>query len=169
MEEKKTLLLEGLLPVDVWNTLVILLILFGVGIAVFKGVVAIKDEIEKHRKKKNLSKKDVTEEIADKVMEQLMPKIDERFDAFGKAFDKRFEDIDKKLSDDKELLASHTRQLNEHESRVGKLEGGNNTLCQGMLALLERDPSLNRAAHAMQNYLITGKYNPKDWEAKEET
>lgn len=168
MEEKKALLLEGLLPVDVWNTIIVLIILFGVGMAIFKGIVAIKDEVEKHRKKKNINKKDVTEEIADKVMEQLMPKIDEKFNEFNASFDKRFEDIDKKLSDDKELLASHTRQLNEHEGRVGKLEGGTDTLCQGMLALLERDPALNRAAHAMQNYLITRKYNPKDWEVKEE-
>lgn len=168
MEEKKALLLEGLLPVDVWNTIIVLIILFGVGMAIFKGIVAIKDEVEKHRKKKNINKKDVTEEIADKVMEQLMPKIDEKFNEFNASFDKKFEDIDKKLSDDKELLASHTRQLNEHEGRVGKLEGGTDTLCQGMLALLERDPALNRAAHAMQNYLITRKYNPKDWEVKEE-
>lgn len=168
MEEKKALLLEGLLPVDVWNTIIVLIILFGVGMAIFKGIVAIKDEVEKHKKKKNINKKDVTEEIADKVMEQLMPKIDEKFNEFNASFDKRFEDIDKKLSDDKELLASHTRQLNEHEGRVGKLEGGTDTLCQGMLALLERDPALNRAAHAMQNYLITRKYNPKDWEVKEE-
>ena len=168
MEEKKALLLEGLLPVDVWNTIIVLIILFGVGMAIFKGIVAIKDEVEKHKKKKNINKKDVTEEIADKVMEQLMPKIDEKFNEFNASFDKKFEDIDKKLSDDKELLASHTRQLNEHEGRVGKLEGGTDTLCQGMLALLERDPALNRAAHAMQNYLITRKYNPKDWEVKEE-
>lgn len=165
MEEKKALLLEGLLPIDVWNTIIILIILFGVGMAIFKGVVAIKDEVEKHRKKKNINKKDVTEEIADKVMEQLMPRIDEKFDEFSASFDKRFEDIDKKLSADKETIESHTRQLNDHEGRVGKLEGGNNTLCQGMLALLERDPALSGAAHAMKNYLITGTYNPKDWES----
>lgn len=168
MEEKKALLLEGLLPVDVWNAVIVILALFGVGIAVFKGIILIRDEVKKHKKEKAVSKKDVTDEIADKVMEQLTPKIDEKFNEFSASFDKKFEDIDKKLSDDKELLASHTRQLNEHEGRVGKLEGGSNTLCQGMLALLERDPALNRAAHAMQNYLITGKYNPKDWEAKED-
>lgn len=164
MEERKSLLLEGLLPVDVWNTLVVALILFGVGMAIFKGIVAIRDEIEKHRKKKTLNKKDVTDEIADKVMEQLTPKIDEKFDNFSKSFDKKFEDIDKKLSDDKELLQAHTRQLNVHEDRVGKLEGGTDTLCQGMLALIARDPALTKAAHAMQNYLINREYNPKDWE-----
>lgn len=168
MEEKKTLLLEGLLPVDVWNAIIVILVLFGVFIAVFKGVVAIKEEVEKHKKKKAMNSKDVTDEIADKVMQQLEPKISEKFDEFSTSFDKKFEDIDAKLSSDKEELKSHTTRLNDHEDRVSKLEGGNNTLCQGMLALLERDPALNRAAHAMQNYLITGKYNAKDWEAKED-
>lgn len=164
MEEKRTLLLEGLLPVDVWNTIIVIIILFGVGIAILKGVVLIRDEIEKHKTKKTLTKKDVTDEIADKVIEKLTPQIDAKFKAFETSFDKKFDDIDKKLSADKENIESHTRQLNDHESRVSKLEGGNDTLCQGMLALLERDPALNNAAHAMKNYLITGKYNPKDWE-----
>ena len=164
VEEKKVLLLEGLLPVDVWNTIIVLLALFGVGIAVFKGVILIRDEIENHKKKKNINKKDVTDEIADKVMEQLTPKIDEKFKSFEEKFDERIADIDEKLSSDKESITSHTRQLNDHESRVSKLEGGNNTLCQGMLALLERDAALSHAAHAMKNYLITGTYNPKDWD-----
>jgi hypothetical protein len=33
-----------------------------------------------------------------------------------------------------------------------------------MLALLKRDPELSKAEHAMESYLITGKYNEKDWE-----
>ena len=164
MEEKKSLLLEGLLPVDVWNALIVILILFGVFIAVFKGVVAIRDEVEKRKKKKELGNRDFTGEIATKVMEQLEPKIDEKFTSFEENFNKKFEDIDKKLASDKENIESHTRQLNEHESRVSKLEGGSNTLCQGMLALLEANPALSKSAHAMKNYLITGKYNAKDWE-----
>lgn len=164
LEEKKVLLLEGLLPSDVWNTLVVLLALFGIGIAVFKGIVMIREEIEKHNKKKNINKKDVTDEIADKVMEQLTPQIDEKFKSFEEKIDEKIADIDVKLSSDKADISSHTRQLNDHESRVSRLEGGNNTLCQGMLALLERDAALSHAAHAMKNYLITGKYDPKDWD-----
>ena len=164
MEEKKTMLLEGLLPVDVWNAIIVILILFGVFVAVFKGVVLIRDEIRKGKKEKQVNKKDVTDEIADKVIAQLTPKIDEKFDEFSASFDKKFEDIDTKLSADKEQLKSHTTQLNDHEGRVSRLEGGNYSLCQGMLALLKRDPELAKAEHAMENYLITGKYNEKDWE-----
>ena len=161
--EQKSFLLEGLLPMDVWNFLCVALILFGVFVAILKGVTFIRDEIQKSREKKKLTTKDVTEEIADKVMEKLIPQIDEKFDEFGKSVDKRFEDMDKKLSADKETLTMHTTQLNDHETRVSRLEGGNRALCHGMLALLERDTALAKQQHAMQTYLITGNYNEEDW------
>lgn len=153
------MLLEGLLPVDVWNTIVVLLIMFGVFMAVFKGVVAIRDEIEKRRKKRQLNNMDITDQIALKVMEKLQPKLDEQMSAF----DKRFEEIDRKLDNDKEQLAEHTDQLNDHEKRVSELEDGNKALCHGILALLERDPTLIKAQTAMKNYLIDGTYNERDW------
>lgn len=163
MEGQKSFLLEGLLPVDVWNALVVLLILFGVVVGVLKGIGVIRDEIKKSKDKKTINKKDVTDEIAEKVMEQLQTKLDEKFNEFSTSFDERFDAIDEKLKTDREELKSHTTQLNDHEVRVGKLEGGNWSLCQGMLALIKRDPELSKAEHAMENYLITGKYNPSDW------
>ena len=163
MEEKKALLLEGLLPTDVWNAIIVLLILFGAAVAVMKGISFIRDEIEKSKNKKKMNTKDITDEIADKVMDKLTPQIDTKFDEFNKSFDKKFEDIDTKLSADKEVLKSHTTQLNDHEGRVSKLEGGNFALCHGMLALLERDPNLVKEQKAMKNYLIDGKYNEEDW------
>lgn len=163
LEEKRALLLEGLLPTDVWNALIVLLILFGVFVAVFKGVVAIRDEVDKRKKKKTLNQKDITDEIADKVMEKMQTTIDEKFETLSKSFDKKFDDIDKKLSADKEIIEMHTTQLNDHEGRVSKLEGGNLALCHGMLALLERDPALAKEQRAMKNYLIDGKYKESDW------
>lgn len=163
MEEKKTLLLEGLLPVDVWNAIIVLLILFGVIIAVLKGIKFIRDWMRDSRKEKQVSKVDFTDEIADKVMGKLSPQIDAKFDEFSKSFDKKFEDIDEKLKNDKETLTLHTTQLNDHEERVSKLEGGNLALCHGMLALLERDPNLGKEQKAMKNFLIDGKYNEEDW------
>ena len=163
MEEKKTMLLEGLLPVDVWNAIIVLLILFGVAIALLKGISFIRDEINKAKDRKKLNKKDVTEEIADKVMEKLTPQINNKFKEFSDSVDKKFDDIDSKLSSDKETLTLHTTQLNDHEERVSKLEGGNLALCHGMLALLERDPSLSKEQKAMKNFLIDGKYVEDDW------
>lgn len=164
MEEKRAILLEGLVPVDVWNAIVVLLILFGVFLAVFKGVVLIRDEVKKGKKEKQMNKKDVTDEIAEKVMESLTTKIDEKFEEFSQSMDKKFEDIDTKLKSDREDIRSHTTQLNDHESRVSKLESGNWSLCQGMLALLKQNPGTAKAEHAMENYLITGKYNREDWD-----
>lgn len=160
--------LEGLTLDNIWSFICIAFALIGVFLVVAKFIDQIRKWVKERKEKQALGKTDITKEVADKVVEQIGPQIDEKFKKFETNFNKRFEDIDKKLSDDKELLASHTRQLNEHEGRVGRLEGGTDTLCQGMLALLERDPALNRAAHAMQNYLITRKYNPTDWEVKKE-
>lgn len=160
---EKTMLLEGLLPVDLWNFLVIAVVLFGVGVGVFKGVVLIRDEIRKSKERKQTGRSDFTETIADKVWGKCEPKIDTGFSDISKTMDKRFNDIESKLTSDKEMLNMHTTQLNDHEGRVSRLEGGNRSLCQGILALLERDPELINAQHAMQNYLITGRYNEEDW------
>lgn len=163
MEEKKTLLLEGLLPVDVWNAIIVVLILFGVVVAVLKGVKFIRDWMRDSKKEKQVNKTDFTDQIADKVMGKLSPQIDAKFDEFSKSFDEKFKDIDEKLKNDKETLTLHTTQLNDHEERVSKLEGGNLALCHGMLALLERDPNLGKEQKAMKNFLIDGKYNEEDW------
>ena len=165
MEEKKSLLLEGLLPVDVWNALIVLLILFGVVVAVVKGVAVIRDEVQKSKDKKKINKKDVTDEIADKVFAKVEPQIDEKFNSFEEKFDKKFEDIDRKFANDQADIKLHTTQLNDHEDRVSRLESGDRSLCQGVLALLE-NASLTKQTHAMQNYILTGKYNAADWEAK---
>ena len=162
--EDKAKALEGLLPVDLWNFLVVGLALFGIVVAVVKGIGVIRDEMKKHKEKKEMNKVGVTDEIANKVIDKLTPQIDTKFKEFSDSFDKKFEEIDRKLDNDKETLTSHTTQLNDHEARVSKLEGGNWSLCQGMLALLKQDPSSAKAEHAMENYLITGQYNAKDWE-----
>ena len=81
MEDKKTILLEGLLPTDVWNAIIVLLILFGVIVAVLKGIKFIRDWMRDSRKEKQVNKVDFTDEIADKVMGKLSPQIDAKFDA----------------------------------------------------------------------------------------
>ena len=165
MEEKKTLLLEGLLPADVWNAIIVLLILFGVVIALMKGITFIRDEIQKSKDRKKINTKDITDEIADKVMDKLTPQIDAKFDEFSASFDKKFEDIDTKLTSDREDIRSHTSKLNDHEDRVSRLEGGDRSLCQGVLALLE-NAQLTKQTHAMQNYILSGKYNEADWKTE---
>ena len=112
----------------------------------------VMDVFRKMRDRRKVNKQDITDEIADKVMEKLQPKLDEKF-----------AEIDKRLASDKETLTMHTTQLNDHEERVGQLEGGNKALCHGMLALLEMNPALSNASKAMKNYLIDGTYKEDDW------
>ena len=165
----KSLLLEGLLPVDVWNALIVLLILFGVFIAVFKGVVAIKDEIQKNKAKKELKDTNVIDQIADKVTEKLNSQIDEKFTTFEKNLNDRLTDIDKKLASDKESIEMHTRQLNAQNERVDRLDNDTKALLHGMSALLGHEVDGNsvdrvkRTSTAMKNYLIDRKYKEDDW------
>lgn len=155
--------IEGISPEMLWTFIVVLVGLAALFILGYKVIEILRKEHERKVAKEELSGQDITERIANKVMEKLTPQIDEKFDAFEKSFDKKFDDIDTKLKADKEDIKSHTTQLNDHESRVSKLEGGNWSLCQGMLALLKQNPESAKAEHAMENYLITGKYEPKDW------
>ena len=149
--------LDGISLDSVWSFICIGFALVGVFLVVAKFIDQIKKWIKEHREKQALGKTDITKDVADKVVEQLMPQIDEKFKSFESSFDKRFNDIDEKLASDKATLTLHTSQLNAHESRVSKLEGDTNALCHGMLALLEKDQK-SSAYNAMKNYLIDGVY-----------
>lgn len=153
LEERKTMLLEGLLPTDVWNAMIVLIILFGVFIAAFKGYVMIRDEYRKRLKEKQLNSKDLTEEIADKVMEKLEPKID-----------KKFKEVDEKLANDKLLIEEHTRKLAEHKKRIDEAENGQKALGRCVYVLFSKsngkeptEKQIESANAAMENYLFGGK------------
>lgn len=156
--------LENLTVNNIWNGFVVVVVLALLFFALYKGVIMIRDDVQKRKDKKSLGEQDVTDKIADKVTEKINTQINEKFDEFSKSFDKKFKEIDDKLATDKEDIKSHTKQLNDHESRVGKLEGGNKALCQGMLALLKTNAATSKTEKAMENYLITGEYNKEDWQ-----
>lgn len=169
MEEKKSMLLEGLLPTDVWNAIIVILILFGVFVAVFKGIVLIRDEIRKNKEKKSLHGNTAIDQIATKVTEKINTQIDEKFESFEKKIDEKFEDIDKKLAADKETIEMHTRQLNAQEARVDRLDNDTKALLHGMSALLGHIATGNsidkvkKTNDVMKNYLIDRKYDEEDW------
>ena len=150
--------LEGLTLDNIWSFICIAFALIGVFLVVAKFIDQIRKWVKERKEKQALGKTDITKEVADKVVEQIGPQIDEKFKAFESSIDKKFDDINTKLAADKELLTMHTNQLNAHESRVGKLEGDTNALCHGMLALLEKDEKHSKAYNAMKNYLIDGVY-----------
>jgi len=156
--------IEGISPEMLWTFLIVLVGLATLFLLGHKVIEVLRKEHERKVQRQQLDGQDITDQIANKVMEKLTPQIDEKFDSFEQKFNEKFDDIDRKLSADKETLTSHTTQLNDHESRVGKLEGGNKALCQGMLALLKQSEATSKTEKAMENYLITGEYNKEDWQ-----
>ena len=163
METKEVLRIEGISPDMLWTFMVVLVGLVALFLMGYKVVEVIRKEKQRRQEQQQLAGRDITDRIADKVMDKLTPQIDEKFAEFNRSVDLKFEEIDNKLKSDKDTLTLHTTQLNDHESRVSKLEGANYSLCHGMLALLERDPALAKEQKAMKNYLIDGKYNEEDW------
>ena len=150
--EQEVLKIEGISPSMLWTTLYVIVGICALVILGDKVLDVFRKSKQRRTEREQLQGTDVTDRIADKVMEKLEPKLNEKF-----------EEIDRKLAADKQTIESHTTQHNDHESRVSKLEGGNMALCHGMLALLERDPSLEKEQRAMKNYLIDGKYREDDW------
>ena len=158
MEGEKRLLLDGLLPTDVWNALIVLVVLFGVFVGIFKGVVLIRDEIRKSRERKQLRGVDVTEQIANKVMEKLSPELE-----------KKFAEIDRKLAADKEAIDLQMSELNATKGRVDRLDNDSKALLHGMSALLSHEATGNsidkikKTNATLNNYLIDRKYREEDW------
>ena len=113
---------------------------------------------KKIKQNKQLNGQDITERIANKVMEKLTPQIDAKF-----------ADINKKLADDKEALTMHTGQLNAQKERVDRLDNDTRALLHGVSALLNHIATGNnvdkvkKTNATMNNYLIDRKYNEEDW------
>ena len=145
--------IEGISPQMLWTFLVVLVGLATLFILGHKVIEILRKEHERKVQKQKLAGTDITDQIAEKVMEKLKPELD-----------KKFTEIDRKLAADKELIDLHTRQLNAHEDRVKKLEEGNKALCHGIFALLNHEVTgnsvdkLKKAETGMKNYLIDGIY-----------
>lgn len=157
--------IEGITPDMLWTFMVVLVGLMSLALLCVK----LYNEVKKIRKERHDAKKlegqDITDRIADKVMEKLTPTLDAKFDEISKNFD----DIDKKLAADKEVIEMHTRQLNAQEGRVDRLDNDTRALLHGVSALLGHEIDGNsidrvkRTNDAMKNYLIDRKYKEDDW------
>jgi hypothetical protein len=149
--------IEGISPDMLWTFFVVLVGLMALVVLGHKVIEIMRKEHERKEQKQQLSGDDITERIADAVMEKLQPKLDEKF-----------AEIDRKLAADKEAIELHTTQLNANESRVRQLENGNKALCHGVFALLSHEVNgnsidkLKKAQDGMKNYLIDGVYKEED-------
>ena len=135
--------IEGITPDMLWTALIVLV---GVG-----GLIVLGDKVadvwRKHqaRKKVNSPENKLAEEISQMVIAKMEP---------------RFADIERKFSNDKASIETHSRQIGEINKRVDSLETGQKAQCRGILALLNHElhngnsDEMEEAKKGMDNYLI---------------
>ena len=163
MEQPK---IEGISPDMLWTFCVVLVGLMALVVLVYKVIEIARKEHERKVNRQQMNGEDITDRIADKVMEKLSSQLDEKFEEINR----KFESVDTKLANDKETIEMHTRQLNANEDRVKKLEDGNKALCHGIFALLGHEidgnsvDGLKHTQKAMKNYLIDGVYKESEWQ-----
>lgn len=153
------LALEGIItPTGLWNAFVIVLVLIGVIYGLTKFVILIRDELKKRRDEKQLNKKDLTEQIADKVTERINTKLDEKF-----------QEIDDKFAKDKIAIERHERQIAAHARQLRKAKTGLNALSQCVYVLFMRSNGgtvpeniIQTANESMTEYLFNKEGDEED-------
>ena len=132
--------IEGVTPGMLWIALIVLIA--GASLYVLYGKVR---ETRSKLKKMNDPEGKLADEISTKVLESLEP---------------RFAEIDRKLSNDKASIDSHTRQIDALSSRTDGSEDGIKALSRGVLALLNHalhngnSDELEHAQQTLNDYLI---------------
>ena len=138
MEQIKPI--EGITPGMIWTFVAVL-----VGLAALYVLYGkVRETYAKNKKLKDPEKK-LADEISARVLEKLEP---------------RFAEIDRKLSNDKAIIDSHTRQIEALSSRTDGSEDGIKALSRGVLALLNHalhngnNDELEKAQQGINEYLI---------------
>ena len=148
-----------------WTFIIVLVGLAAIFVLGYKVVEILRKEHERKIQREQLNGTDITDRIADKVIEKLQPTLDEKFGEVNAKFD----EIDRKLQNDKEVIELHTTQLNAQKSRTDRLDNDNKALLHGMSALLSHEingnsvDKLTKTQSALHNYLIDGIYKEDDW------
>ncbi len=118
--------IEGITPEMLWNTILVLLGICAIVILVYKVIEIARKEHERKELRHTQSGKDLTDVIADKVLEKLAPK---------------FEEIDKKLSADKDRLDNHEASLREIRGSNEIIRDGLKVSCEALTAVLDHELS----------------------------
>lgn len=133
--------IEGVTPDMVWTFMLVLVALGGLIVLADK----VADVFRKHKKRKEQPDEKLADEISRKVAASM---------------EGRFADINRKLANDKEMIESHTLQINELRMRTISNEKGIRALCKGMMALLNNatnrgnDKEINDANDTFKEYLM---------------
>ena len=116
--------IEGITPEMLWNFVLVLLGLCAVVVLVYKVIEITRKERERKEKKNKLADKDLTDEIAEKVLEKLEP---------------RFKDIETKLDTDKSRLDNHETSIKNLNSSIDTIKDGMQVTADALTAILDHE------------------------------
>ncbi len=135
--------IEGITPTMLWNFVLVLLGLCAIVVLVYKVIEIMRKEHERKEQRNRLSGRDLTDEIADKVLEKLEP---------------RFKDIETKLDTDKNRLDNHEAAIKSINSSMDTIKEGMQVTCDALTAILDHElhngngDQMQKARDDLQNY-----------------
>ena len=116
--------IEGITPTMLWNTVLVLLGICAIVVLVYKVIEIARKEHERKEKKNKLVDRDLTDEIADKVLEKLEP---------------RFKDIEDKLDKDKNRLDNHEASIKSLNTSLDSIKDGMQVTADALTAILDHE------------------------------
>lgn len=135
--------IEGITPAMLWNFLLVLLGLCAIVVLVYKVIEIMRKEHERKAKRNQLSGKDLTDEIADKVLAKLEP---------------RFRDIETKLDTDKSRLDNHETAIQNLGRSIETIKDGMQVTADALTAILDHElhngnaDQMQKARDDLQSY-----------------
>lgn len=145
MQGQELPMVEGLSPAILWYTFVGIVCLAGVFLIFTKVADWFRERRERKERKLPAESDKLAEEISAKVMERIGPHLEE---------------IDRKLSSDKELIDSHTRQINALSHAYEDVQDGASVQSLALVAILgnilnggENKADIQRAMTELNKYL----------------
>lgn len=135
--------IEGITPAMLWNFVLVLLGICAVVILIYKVIEIMRKEHERKEQKNRLGDKDLTDEIADKVLAKLEP---------------RFKDIEEKLDKDKNRLDNHESSIRSLNGSIDSIKEGMQVTADALTAILDHElhngnsDQMQRARDELQKY-----------------
>lgn len=135
--------IEGITPETLWNFVLVLLGLCAIVVLVYKVIEIMRKEHERKEKKNRLGDKDLTDQIADKVLEKLEP---------------RFKDIEDKLDKDKNRLDNHEASIKSLNVSIDSIKEGMQVTADALTAILDHElhngnsDQMQKARDELQKY-----------------
>lgn len=158
MSEQPLPKIEGISPDMLWTFFVVLVGILALIVLGDKVMDVFRNAMKRRKESREVAGQDITDRIADKVIEKLTPTLDEKFN-----------EINQRLDEDRRDIDSHERRLNAQDNRVDRLDDDSRALLHGMSALLSHEVNgsntekLKKTQAAMSNYLIDRIYKEDDW------